>query len=137
MSESETGRDTEGPGGTNGTESASETLFERIIAREIPADIVYETDTTLAFRDISPQASTHVLVVPKARHRTVADLAAADPGLLAEVVATAAEVAELEGLHDGYRIVFNTGPDAGQTVFHVHAHVLGGEQLGHFGRSSQ
>ena len=125
------------PERTDGTDATSETLFERIIAREIPADIVYETDTTLAFRDISPQAPTHVLVVPKVRHRTVADLAAADPGLLADVVATAAEVAELEGLHDGYRLVFNTGADAGQTVLHVHAHVLGGEQLGHFGRSSQ
>ncbi|EHR50098.1 HIT family hydrolase, diadenosine tetraphosphate hydrolase [Saccharomonospora marina XMU15] len=114
--------------------SDAETLFEKIIARELPADIVHETDTTLAFRDINPQASTHVLVVPKTRYRDVAELAAADPQLLADVVATAARVAELEGLDDGYRVVFNTGADAGQTVFHVHAHVLGGEQLGFFGR---
>lgn len=113
----------------------SETLFERIIAREIPADIVHETDTTLAFRDISPQAATHVLVVPKTRYRNVGELAAADPALLADVIATAHRVAELDGLTDsGYRVVFNTGADAGQTVFHVHAHVLGGEQLGFFGR---
>ncbi|ASR35181.1 histidine triad nucleotide-binding protein [Prauserella marina] len=117
--------------------SDAETLFERIIAREIPADIVYETDDTLAFRDINPQAKTHVLVVPKKRYRNVAELAAADPRLLAEVVTTAAKVAELEGLtRDGYRVVFNTDEHAGQTVFHVHAHVLGGEQLGFFGRYS-
>ena len=112
-----------------------ETLFERITAREIPADIVYETESTIAFRDINPQASTHVLVVPKARYRNVAELAAADPGLLAEVVSSAKDVAESEGItRSGYRVVFNTEGDAGQTVFHVHAHVLGGEQLGHFGR---
>ncbi|SFB28059.1 histidine triad (HIT) family protein [Amycolatopsis marina] len=115
--------------------SDAENLFERIIAREIPAEIVHETDTTLAFRDISPQASSHVLVVPKKRYRNVAELAAADAGLLAEVLRTAAIVAELEGIDEsGYRVVFNTGADAGQTVFHVHAHVLGGEQLGFFGR---
>lgn len=117
--------------------SDEKTLFERIIDREVPADIVHETDTTLAFRDINPQAATHVLVVPKTRYRNVAELAAADPGLLADVVGTAATVAEREGLGDGYRVVFNTGADAGQTVFHVHAHVLGGEQLGHFGRYPQ
>jgi histidine triad (HIT) family protein len=109
----------------------SETLFERIIAREIPADIVHETDRTLAFRDINPRASTHVLVVPKTRYRNVAELAAADPELLADVIATAAKVAELEGIADsGYRVTFNTGDDAGQTVFHVHAHLLGGGPLG-------
>ncbi len=117
--------------------SDEKTLFERIIDREVPADIVYETDTTLAFRDINPQAATHVLVVPKSRYRNVAELAATDPALLAEVVGTAATVAEREGLGEGYRVVFNTGADAGQTVFHVHAHVLGGEQLGHFGRYHQ
>jgi histidine triad (HIT) family protein len=115
--------------------SDAKTLFERIIAREIPADVVYETETTLAFRDIGPQADRHVLVVPKTRYRNVAELAKADPGLLAEVITAAAKVAELEGIAEsGYRVVFNTGADAGQTVFHVHAHVLGGEQLGLFGR---
>lgn len=112
----------------------SETLFEQIIAREIPADIVHETDTTLAFRDIQPQAKVHVLVVPKRRFRNVAELAA-EPQLLADVIDTAKKVAELEGIAEsGYRVVFNTEADAGQTVFHVHAHVLGGEQLGLFGR---
>ncbi|WP_298179362.1 histidine triad nucleotide-binding protein [Saccharomonospora sp.] len=120
--------------GIDDKDDSAETLFERIIAREVPADIVYETDTTIAFRDISPQAATHVLVVPKTRYRDVAELAAADPRLLADVVTTAARVAELEGLGGGYRVVFNTGADAGQTVFHVHVHLLGGEQLGSFGR---
>lgn len=115
--------------------SDADTLFERIIAREIPADIVHETETTLAFRDINPQAATHVLVVPKPRYRNVAELAAADPRLLADVIGTAHEVAEKEGLTGtGYRVVFNTDQHAGQTVFHVHAHLLGGEQLGSFGR---
>ncbi|MFI6028958.1 histidine triad nucleotide-binding protein [Amycolatopsis magusensis] len=114
--------------------SDAETLFEKIIAREIPAEIVHETENTLAFRDIQPQARVHVLVVPKKRYRNLAEFAAADPHGLAEVVATAAEVAEFEGITtSGYRVVFNTEGDAGQTVFHVHAHVLGGEQLGHFG----
>ncbi|WP_116050957.1 histidine triad nucleotide-binding protein [Amycolatopsis palatopharyngis] len=115
--------------------SDAETLFERIIAREIPAEIVHETENTVAFRDINPQASVHALVVPKQRYRDVGELAEADPALLAEVLTAAAAVAKLDGIADsGYRVVFNTGADAGQTVFHVHAHVLGGEQLGFFGR---
>ena len=115
--------------------SDAETLFERIIAGEIPSDKVYETETTFAFRDIQPQARVHVLVVPKKRYRNVAELAAADPQLLGDMVSTAAKVAELEGITEsGYRVVFNTDSDAGQTVFHVHAHVLGGERLGFFGR---
>lgn len=115
--------------------SDAETLFERIIAGEIPSDKVYEDETTYAFRDIAPQARVHVLVVPKKRYRNIAELAAADPRLLADVASTAKKVAEIEGIAEsGYRVVFNTDGDAGQTVFHVHAHVLGGEQLGHFGR---
>lgn len=114
--------------------SEDETLFERIIAGEIPADVVYEDEATFAFRDISPQARVHVLVVPKKRYRNLGELAAGDPALLSEVVAAARKVAELEGvLETGYRVVFNTDGDAGQTVFHVHAHVLGGEPLGFFG----
>jgi len=112
----------------------SETLFERIMAGEIPADVVYQDETTFAFRDINPQAKVHVLVVPRKRFRNVAELAEGDPQLLADVIAAARKVAELEGIVEtGYRVVFNTDRDAGQTVFHVHAHVLGGEQLGHFG----
>ncbi|WP_409494863.1 histidine triad nucleotide-binding protein [Amycolatopsis sp. cmx-11-12] len=115
--------------------SDAETLFERIIAGEIPSEKVYEDATTYAFRDIAPQARVHVLVVPKKRYRNVAEVAAADPQVLADIALAAKKVAEIEGIAEsGYRVVFNTDGDAGQTVFHVHAHVLGGEQLGHFGR---
>jgi histidine triad (HIT) family protein len=106
-------------------------LFCRIVAHEIPATVVHETDTTLAFRDIDPKAPVHVLVIPKAHHRDVAALATADPSAAADVLATAAAVAEAEGLlADGFRLMFNTGTYAGQEVFHVHAHVLGGRPLG-------
>jgi len=102
------------------------TIFERIIAREIPADIVHETETLIAFRDIAPKAPVHLLVVPKtSQYRDVAALAAGDPALLAEVVATASTLAA-EHADGDYRLVFNTGANAGQTVFHVHAHVLAG-----------
>lgn len=113
-------------------------LFCKIVAGEIPATVVTRTDRTLAFRDINPQAKTHVLVVPTEHHEDAKALAEADPGLLAEVITTGAEVAELEGIPEsGYRLVFNTGPDAGRTVFHAHLHVLGGEQLGLFGRPTR
>lgn len=106
-------------------------LFCRIVAGEIPADVVHETDTTLAFRDITPKAPVHVLVIPKAHHPDVATLAEADPGLAGEVLATAAAVAKAAGLTaDGYRTIFNTGRFGGQEVFHVHAHVVGGTPLG-------
>ena len=115
-------------------DAAAETLFERIIGGEIPADVVYQDEATFAFRDIQPQARVHVLVVPRKRYRNLGELAAADPELLGRVALTARKVAELEGIAEsGYRVVFNTDSDAGQTVFHVHAHVLGGEPLGLFG----
>src|SRR2546430_6720193 len=111
--------------------SVGECLFCRIVAGEIPATVVLDTERTLAFRDINRQAATHVLVVPKQHHEDAVALAAADPSLLAEVLATGAEVAKKESiLESGYRFVFNTGPDAGRTVFHAHLHVVGGEQLG-------
>jgi len=101
-------------------------IFSRIIAREIPADIVFESDAVIAFRDIAPQAPVHLLVVPKTeQYSNVAELAAGDPALLAELVATAKELAARHSDGD-YRLVFNTGAGAGQTVFHVHAHVLSG-----------
>jgi histidine triad (HIT) family protein len=91
---------------------------------------VAESDHTLAFRDLNPQAPTHVLVIPKDHHANLAALASADGGVLAEVAVQARHVAEAEGIADsGYRVVFNTGPQAGQTVFHVHAHVLGGRPM--------
>jgi histidine triad (HIT) family protein len=105
-------------------------LFCRIVAGEIPATVVHETATTLAFRDIDPKAPVHVLVIPKAHHRDVLALAA-DPGTAADVLAAAAAVAEAEELAaDGFRLIFNTGDHGGQEVFHVHAHVLGGTPLG-------
>jgi histidine triad (HIT) family protein len=105
-------------------------LFCRIVAKEIPATVVHETDTTLAFRDIGPKAPVHVLVIPKAHHANVGELSAADPALAGEVLAAAGAVAELEGLRDGYRLIANTGPHGGQEVDHVHFHVLGGGPLG-------
>ncbi len=118
------------------SEPTSDCLFCRMVAGEIPPDVVRETDRTLAFRDINPQAPTHVLVVPKQHHATLGALAAADPGLAAELVAAAHAVAVQEelvtadGAEPGYRLVANTGPQAGQTVHHVHLHVLGGRGLG-------
>ena len=101
-------------------------VFSRIIAREIPADIVLETESLIAIRDIAPKAPVHLLVIPKtAQYRDVAELAAGDPALLAEVVATAKALAT-EHADGDYRLVFNSGAGAGQTVFHVHAHVLAG-----------
>jgi histidine triad (HIT) family protein len=101
-------------------------IFTRIIAREIPADIVFENDAIVAFRDIHPQAPVHLLVVPKTdAYANVVELAAGDPALLADMVAAASSLAE-EHTNGEFRLVFNTGESAGQTVFHVHAHVLGG-----------
>jgi histidine triad (HIT) family protein len=89
----------------------------------------------VAFRDINAQAATHVLVVPTDHHEDALSLASSAPDVLAEVLMAGAEVAKAEGIAEsGYRMVFNTGPDAGRTVFHAHLHVLGGEQLGLFGR---
>jgi histidine triad (HIT) family protein len=113
------------------TESRAEpSIFERIAAREIPAQIVAETDRVIAFHDIAPKASVHVVVTPKnGEYRDVAELAAGDPGLLAELVAVADQIAD--DLADGqFRLVFNTGAGAGQTVFHVHAHLLAGRAGG-------
>jgi histidine triad (HIT) family protein len=105
-------------------------LFCKIVSGDVPATVVRETDRTLAFRDINPQAPTHVLVISKDHHPTVAELAASDGDLLAEIVREAHEVAVGDGVAEsGYRVVFNTGPGAGQTVSHVHAHVLGGRGL--------
>jgi histidine triad (HIT) family protein len=102
------------------------TVFERIVAGEIPATVVFENERLLGIRDIAPQAPVHLLVFPKAAdHPNVASLAAADPALLAEIVSVAQSLAD-EHCDGQFRLVFNSGPEAGQTVFHVHAHVLGG-----------
>jgi histidine triad (HIT) family protein len=109
----------------------SDCLFCKIVSGDIPAECVAESDHTLAFRDINPQAPTHVLIIPKEHHANLAALAGADSALLAEVAVQARQVAQAEGIADsGYRVVFNTGAEAGQTVFHVHAHVLGGRPMG-------
>jgi histidine triad (HIT) family protein len=105
-------------------------LFCRIVAGEIPSTTVHETGRTYAFRDIAPQAPTHVLVVPREHHADVSSVVRTDPGLAAELLAAAVEVAEQEGLGSGYRLLANTGPDSGQTVFHAHVHVLGGKVMG-------
>ena len=107
-----------------------ECLFCAIAAAEIPATIVSSTERTVAFRDINPQAPVHVLVIPRAHHANLADLAAAGDSLLTDLAAHAHEVAVAEGIADsGYRVVFNTGANGGQTVGHVHAHVLGGRPM--------
>ncbi len=104
-------------------------LFCRIVAGDIPADKVLENDHVIAFRDISPKAPTHVLVVPRLHVANVAELAATDPTVLAHMAAAAQQVADHEC--DGeFRWIFNTGAKAGQSVFHVHGHVLGGGELG-------
>lgn len=106
---------------------AERSVFELIMSKEIPAEFVFEDDRVIAIRDIKPQAPVHLLVVPRtAQYRNVSELAEGDPELLAHVVATANRLAE-EHTGGEFRLVFNQGASAGQTVFHVHAHVLGGE----------
>ncbi|MET7510549.1 histidine triad nucleotide-binding protein [Streptomyces albidoflavus] len=105
-------------------------LFCKIVSGDVPATIVRETDTTVAFRDINPQAPTHILVIPRAHYPDAAALSAAEPTVAADVLREAGEIAAEEGVAEtGYRVVFNTGSGAGQTVFHAHAHVLGGRGL--------
>lgn len=111
--------------------SEGDCLFCKIAAGEIPAETVLETETVLAFRDISPRASVHVLVIPRAHHETLAELGASDAALAGQLLVAAGEVAAAEGVADsGYRLVSNVGPDSGQEVPHVHLHVLGGQRLG-------
>jgi histidine triad (HIT) family protein len=107
----------------------SDCLFCRIVARKIPADIIHETPTTLAFRDIDPQAPTHVLVIPKEHRPDLVALGASSPQAVVELIAAVGAVAAQEGLEPGYRGVFNTGGQAQQTVFHAHVHVLGGRAM--------
>lgn len=117
-------------------EPQADCLFCKIVAGDVPATVVRDTGTTLAFRDINPQAPTHVLVIPKAHYPDAGSLAAGAPQLAADLLRETAEVAAQEkiavsedGPGTGYRVVFNTGAGAGQTVFHTHAHVLGGRGL--------
>jgi histidine triad (HIT) family protein len=107
----------------------SKTLFEKIIAREIPAAIVYEDDSVLAFRDIHPQAPMHVLIVPKKLIPRIAEAEADDQKLLGHLLLKAAEVAKQLDLKNGYRLVINNGADGGETVPHLHIHILGRRHL--------
>jgi histidine triad (HIT) family protein len=107
-----------------------ESVFSKIIRREIPADIVYETESILAFRDISPQAPVHILVVPKQSIRNLFAAQKSDQMILGELMLAAAEVARQQGLGEsGFRLIVNNGEAAGQTVFHLHLHILGGSVL--------
>jgi histidine triad (HIT) family protein len=107
------------------------TLFEKLIARQLPASIVYEDDQVLAFRDINPQAPTHVLVIPKKPIPRIAEAKPEDQALLGHLLLKAAEVANQLGLtQSGFRLVFNNGPDAGEAVPHLHCHIIGGRHMG-------
>ncbi len=104
-------------------------LFCKIIAGEIPSTKVYEDETVLAFRDIAPQAPTHILVIPKCHIGSVAELTAENSAVVAHIFEVIPQIAAREGLENGYRVVSNCGPDAGQTVHHLHFHILGGQVL--------
>jgi len=106
------------------------TIFSKIMRKEIPADIVHEDDRCIAFRDINPQAPTHVLIIPRKEIRTIAEMEDEDAPLLGHLILVARDIARAEGLDDGgYRLVVNNGKAAGQTVWHVHVHLLGGRAL--------
>ncbi len=108
---------------------AQKTIFKRIIDREVPAQIAYEDERCLAFHDVSPQAPTHVLIIPKKEIPTVNDLTDQDRELVGHLFLVAAQLAGQLGLNGGYRLVVNCGPDAGQAVPHLHIHLLGGRSL--------
>ena len=107
----------------------TETIFSKIIRREIPADIVYEDDLALAFKDVNPQAPVHILVIPKQAIAKLSDAESNDHALMGHLLLTAKRVAEKVGLSNGYRIVINNGQDGGQTVYHLHLHILGGRPM--------
>ncbi|MGK7951301.1 MAG: histidine triad nucleotide-binding protein [Xenococcaceae cyanobacterium] len=107
----------------------SDTIFGKIIRREIPADIVYEDDLALAFKDINPQAPTHILLIPKKAIPCLSEATAEDEALLGHLLSTVKKVAEKVGLTNGYRVVINNGADGGQTVDHLHLHILGDRQM--------
>jgi histidine triad (HIT) family protein len=107
------------------------TIFGKIIAKEIPADIVYEDDLVLAFKDINPQAPVHILIIPKKEIATVNDAASADEMILGRLFTAAAQIASEQGIAEsGYRLMVNVNKDGGQEVFHLHMHLLGGRNLG-------
>ncbi|EKD08726.1 histidine triad nucleotide-binding protein [Limnospira fusiformis KN01] len=109
--------------------SNSETIFTKIIRREIPADIVYEDDLVLAFRDVAPQAPVHILVIPKKPIPKLEEASPDDHGLMGHLLLKVKQVAQEAGLTNGYRVVINNGSDGGQTVDHLHIHILGGRAM--------
>lgn len=111
------------------SQASEDTIFGKIIRREIPADIVYEDDLVLAFKDISPQAPVHILVIPKQAIAKLSDAESQDHALMGHLLLTVKRVAEQAGLTNGYRVVINTSVDGGQTVDHLHLHILGGRQM--------
>ena len=104
-------------------------LFCKIVAGDIDADVVHESDSTVAFRDLNPQAPTHVLVIPRSHYPDAASLAENEPDTAVGLIGAAAAIADSEGIGEGYRLVFNTGGSAGQSVFHAHLHLLGGRDM--------
>ncbi len=110
--------------------SSADCLFCKILAGDVPAELVYESDEAIAFRDISPRAPTHVLIIPRQHIETINDLGPGDAALIGKLFLVAQQLAKDEGISDnGYRVVMNCNADAGQTVFHLHLHMLGGRQL--------
>ncbi|MCO6556789.1 MAG: HIT domain-containing protein [Gilliamella sp.] len=110
---------------------AQETIFSKIIRKEIPADIVFQDDKVTAFRDISPQAPTHILIIPNKLIPTVNDIKEEDETIIGHMMVVAAKIAKQEGIDEsGYRLIMNCNKDAGQEVFHLHMHLLGGKNLG-------
>lgn len=107
------------------------TIFKKIIDKEIPADIVYEDDLVLAFKDIAPQAPTHILIIPKKEIATVNDVSPEDEQRLGRLLLVASKIAKEQGIDEsGYRLIINVNEDGGQEVFHLHLHLLGGRSLG-------
>jgi histidine triad (HIT) family protein len=109
---------------------AEKTVFKKIIDKELPADIVYEDDLCLAFKDINPRAPTHLIVIPKKEIPKIDDLADEDEPLVGHLFVVMRKIAVQLGLEDGYRVVINNGPDAGQEVMHIHFHMLAGRRFG-------
>lgn len=107
----------------------TDTLFSRIIRREIPADIIFEDESCLAFRDINPQAPVHILIIPKTALTRLTDAREQDAALLGKLMLAANRIAREEGIADAFRLVVNNGPGAGQSVFHLHLHLLGGRSF--------
>jgi histidine triad (HIT) family protein len=108
-----------------------DSLFTKIIKREIQADIVYENDDVLAFKDINPKAPVHILIVPKKQIATINDVLIEDTELLGKIILAGKDIAKMLGIgNNGYRLIFNCNKDGGQTVFHIHCHLIGGKQLG-------